>query len=271
MSGRGRGRGRGGRGGRGGPQSVSQQYLQNTAEQAGIDIRHIRGASTMGIFPDLELHSSGEWRLLGNEIENLKNGNIGTSGKEGGENGGGVQMKREPGSSAADDTPATAPEKPRTTKTIYLISKSREIHHRFQWSVFYVRSTKEVPDVVQYSDRLRPLPNIDSSAVLSHCLGGEKRTRGDGGGVFVPEELCGGQRTGSAAMGKEKSKKAKGLNLSALARKIRNDGGMDNDVEQKDSGDEEEEEQNREEDGEESDGADYAQNHYESDGDERGE
>ena len=208
--------------------------------------------------------------MLGNEIENLKNGNIGTNGKEGRGDGGGVQVKREPGSSAADDTPATAPEKPRTAKTIYLISKSREIHHRFQWSVFYVRSTKEVPDVVQYSDRLRPLPNIDSSAVLSHCLGGEKRTRGDGGGVFVPEELCGGQRTGSAAMGEEKSKKAKGLNLSALARKIRNDGGMDNDVEQKDSGDEEEEEQNREEDGEESDGADYAQNHYESDGDESG-
>lgn len=267
MSGRG-GRGRGGRGGRG-PQSVSQLYLQNSAQEAGIDVRLLRGASTTGIFPELELHSSGERKLLGQEIERLKNGKSTSSGgKEGVGNGGGgdgAQVKR--GVPVATKSGAPAPEKPRSAETIYLISKSREIHHRFQSSVFYVRSTKEVPDVVRYSDRLRPPPNIDASAVLSHCLGGKKRTRGDGGGVFVPEELCGGQRrvTGVGGMDEETSKKAKGLNLAALARKIKSDGGMDKDG---DGDDEEVEFGITEEDGEESDGADYVQNYYESDGDE---
>ena len=56
MSGRGRGRGRG-RGGSG-PRSISQQYLQNSAQEAGLDIKNV-GRGVMGgingngqIFPD---------------------------------------------------------------------------------------------------------------------------------------------------------------------------------------------------------------------------
>lgn len=269
--GRGRGRGRGGRGGRG-PQSVSQLYLQNSALEAGVDVRLIRGSSTVRIFPELELHSSGERRLKAQEIETLRNGKeSSTIGNDELVSG----VKAEPGGTSAAGAPSaaasksgtTAPEKPRSAETIYLISKAREMHHAFQSSVFYVRSTKEVPDVVRYSDKLRPPPNIDASAVLSHCLGGKKRTFGDGGGVFVPEELCGGQRrvTGLSAMEEEKSKRAKGLNLAALARRIKNDGGMDNE-----DGDEEGDEEfgNREEDQEESDGEDYVQNYYESEGEE---
>lgn len=222
-----------------------------------------------------------------NEIENLNNikngGGSSSSGGGGGSGAGadsGEQGKSDGGggtgassSSSSKSTAATtAPEKPRSAETIYLISKSREIHHRFQSSVFYVRSTKEVPDVVRYSDRLRPPPNIDASAVLSHCLGGKKRTFGDGGGVFVPEELCGGQRrvTGLSLMEEEKSKKTKGLNLAALARKIKSDGGLDGEDKLGDGEDDEGEFGVRDEDEEESDGADYVQNYYESEGDESG-
>lgn len=260
MSGRGRGRGRG-RGG-GGPKTASQQYLHNSAQEAGIDVRHIRGASTAGgIFPDLALHSSGERRLHGRESDALQGGNGGR--------GDAPAAKQDAGGGAG-----AAPEKPRSTQTIYLVSKSRELHHRFQSSVFYVRSTKEVPDVVRYSDRLRPPPNIDASAVLSNCLGGKKRTRGDGGGVFVPAELCGGQRMGGPIGTTEeehRNKTNKGLNLVALALKIRNEGGggTDNAEPGGGSGDEEDGgEYNQEQDGEESDGADYAQNYYESEGEE---
>lgn len=249
-------------------------------------MRQIRGTSTgAGIFPDMELHSSGERRLHAHESENLKNGNVngnmgGNVGNDGGgENGNGAgddlrQVKQEPGVAAevgasSADTPT---ETPRSAKTIYLVSKSREMHHKFQSSVFYVRSTKEVPDVVRYSDRLRPPPNIDSSAVLGHCLGGRKRTRGEGGGVFVPEELCGGQRrvvpVGAGDEGARK--KAEGLNLAALAAKIKSEGGMDKNDEDGGADEEDGEEYVREEDGEESDGADYVQNYYESEGDDSG-
>jgi len=246
MSGRG-GRGRGGRGGRGGgrgPQSASAQYLHNSAQEAGIDVRLIRGATGAGgIFPDLELHSSGERRLNAKESENLRNGG-----------GGGVV-----GKDGAEQEPPAA-EKPRSAGTIRLVSKAREMHHRFQSSVFYVRSTREVPDVVRHSDVLRPPPNVDASAVLQHCLGGKKRTRGEGGGAFVPEELCGGQRrAGEDDEDEGRKRKARGLNLAALARRIRSEG-VD--------GDDEEEFGERGEDEEESDGADYVQNYYESEGDE---
>jgi len=223
--------------------------------------------------------------LKPNEIENLhhiRNGGTSgggsgaaagaDSGEQGKSDGVGSGTGASSSSSSSKSTATIAPEKPRSAETIYLISKSREIHHRFQSSVFYVRSTKEVPDVVRYSDRLRPPPNIDASAVLSHCLGGKKRTFGDGGGVFVPEELCGGQRrvTGLSLMEEEKSKKAKGLNLAALARKIQSDGGLDGEDKQGDGEDDEGEFGVRDEDEEESDGADYVQNYYESEGDESG-
>ena len=116
--------------------------------------------------------------------------------------------------------------------------------------------------MVRYSDKLRPPPNIDASAVLGHCLGGRKRTRGEGGGVFVPEELCSGQCRVTDSLDDEGKKKARGLDLAELAAKIRSDGGMDS-KDQKEGEDGEGEEHAREEDG-----ADYAQNYYESEGEE---
>eukprot|EP00578_Thalassiosira_sp_NH16_P000377 CAMPEP_0181140748 /NCGR_PEP_ID=MMETSP1071-20121207/35465_1 /TAXON_ID=35127 /ORGANISM="Thalassiosira sp., Strain NH16" /LENGTH=282 /DNA_ID=CAMNT_0023227711 /DNA_START=109 /DNA_END=957 /DNA_ORIENTATION=+ len=272
MSGRGRGRGRG-RGS--GPLSSSQQYLQTSALEAGIDVRQMR-CGTGGLFPDLELHSSGERRLLPSEIENLKNGSGITTGADNNNNnggGGGKSMVKQEqgvahnkdgslGTQHLQDPTPPAKERPRSPETIALISKARELHHRFQNSVFYVRSTKEVPDVVRYGDRLRPPPNIDAGAVLM-------RIRGVGGGAFVPEELCVGQRRISNVAGMENdgNKKGKrGLNLAELAAKIKSEGGMDRDGEDNEGGDEYA--AMAQEDEEESDGEDYKTNHYESEGDE---
>ncbi|KAL9188988.1 hypothetical protein ACHAXT_011478 [Thalassiosira profunda] len=286
MSGRTRGRGRGrGRGGSGGPKSASQQYLLSSAQEAGVDVRHLRGMAPAGaaIFPALEWHSSGERKLLAHESEELQNGkSAGEDAATGGAGDGSAEsagVKKEPGDTsdapsaapAPDAAAPKAPEKPRSPELIYLISKSREMHHRMQSSAFYVRTTKGVPDVARYSDRLRPPPNIDASAVLSHCLGGRKRTRGEGGGVFVPEELCGGQRRmpGSATTDGEGKKKAKGLSADELEAKIKHEGDVDDDgEEQKQEGGEEEEDVSVEEEEEESDDADYVTNYYESEGDE---
>jgi len=280
---RGRGRGRGG-----GPRSVSQQYLQNSANEAGLDIKNVGRSAAVGIFPDLELHSNGERRLLEHESDLLKekrNGGKGVGGIGGTEaaaaavaNNGEdtTKVKQEANTSTTststtqDDTSSS--NKPKSSKTIYLISKSREMHHKFQNSVFYIRgSTKDVPDVERYSDRKRPPSNIDASDVLSHCLGGKKRTRGVGGGVFVPEELCGGQRRSIANIhdGEEgTTKKIKGgLTIAELAAK---EGGMDNnedDQKPPGAGDDDDiiGDDMPVEDEEDSDGADYTQNYYESD------
>ena len=123
MSGRGRGRGRG-RGGSG-TSSISQQYLQNSAQEAGLDIKHVgRGVMGNGIFPDLELHSSGERRLHSHESENLKDrksssstasSNDTTKATAAAENGkgnnNGAKVKQEPGTTAttaSSSTPTTA-------------------------------------------------------------------------------------------------------------------------------------------------------------------
>jgi len=200
----------------------------------------------------------------------------GEHGKEQ-EKGGKVAVKQEEASSTSTQQQQQRQQQQqqatRSPKTIYLISKTREIHHHFQNSVFYVRSTKEVPDVVRYSDRLRPPPSIDAGAVLSHCLGGRKRTRC---GVFVPEELVGGQRRirgwdGSGTGGEDgvggKGGGKKGLNLAELAAKIRKEGGLD--VEENEGeGQEDEEGGVYEDEGEESEGEDYVTNYYESEGEE---
>ncbi|KAL7503923.1 hypothetical protein ACHAXN_001836 [Cyclotella atomus] len=260
----GRGRGRGGRGRSGAPASISQQFLLRSAQEAGFDVRNLRALNSSAngqIFPDLEWHSSGERRLLQGEADGTLGAVVDAKG---------VEVKIEPGRVGDDEKETSAKnkkEEERSPQQISLISKSREMHHKFQTSTFYVRTiSKEVPDVIRYSDRLAPPPNIDSGAVLSHCLGGRKRTRA---GVFVPEELCGGQRRiiagGGECKGQSDGKKMKELNLEELAKKIRNEDG-EPEEEEKLEGDGED--VFYEEDGEESDGADYEKNYYESEGDE---
>ena len=165
-----------------------------------------------------------------------------------------------------DDEPKQLAGVKRSAKTLYLITKGREMHHRIQNSVFYVRPTKDVPDVIRYSDSTRPPPQIDASAVLSNCLGGRTTTKL---GRFVPEELVTGQRQGAGtnlSKGVEAGIQAgKAIDLADLESKERtrkrfgSDGGeIDGEGDEEIVNDDEEEDE----------GEDYAKNYYESEGDE---
>jgi hypothetical protein len=154
---------------------------------------------------------------------------------------------------------------------VSLIKKGREMHHRMQNSVFYVRCSKEVPDVVRFSDaRTRP-PSRDASAVFSHCLGGRTRTSA---GQYVPDELVTGKqqqeqraarrrRLGSNAGIDMNPMAAPVLTLAELEAQEKKTAPTDPDADNDDlpiiEDDEEEEE-----------GEDYVMNHYESEGDDDG-
>ncbi len=122
MSGRGRGRGRGRA-----PPSGARLLLQRSAKEAGLDdgnLRSLQDITRPQLFPDYEWHSSGRkgHHLSGEPIV--------------------------PPSSDEDVvTPVAKPK--RSSSTIYLINKSREIHHRFQNSSFFVHPTQEA-DVIRY-------------------------------------------------------------------------------------------------------------------------
>ena len=214
------------------------------------------------LFPPIGLHSSGDQRLLVLEQQQARQkeeeamaaleaaadggaaGATGTTGTGGG-NGNNHELQAAvksegdlTSSSAAaaggggdGDAFTTKPLRiiARSAQTLALIGKSREMHHRLQNSVHYIRPTKDVPDVIRYSERERELSYdggdgdggdnditngnkhrggnrsgsrhtpttsdptaVDASVVLSACLGGRKRTRL---GMFVPDELAHGQRT----------------------------------------------------------------------------
>ena len=309
MSGRGRG-GRGGRGGGrgGGPQSVSQQYLMNAATEAGIDVRNMRGlpggaGGTCGrIFPDLELHSGGERRLHPHEVDGGGGGGGGV-----GTGGGSGDASSSAAAAAGDDGDGASPSAASASVggDAFLISKMREMHHRLRTSAFHVRPSGEgVPDVERYA----PPSNSNSTAQTSRrppsssdvdcrrrppppgdvVVGARKRTRGEGGGAYVPEELCGAGavRRGCGGGPSGRGAKLRALDLAELAAKIRSDGvaggagggggGADGGVldedgnrrRQEGEGGEEEGDEYAQEDEEESDGADYAANYYESEGDE---
>eukprot|EP00980_Cylindrotheca_fusiformis_P031027 scaffold25729_cov137-Cylindrotheca_fusiformis.AAC.4 len=149
MSGRGRGRGRG----RSAP-SGARLLLQRSAQEAGLgatSLKTIQDITRPQLFPDYEWHSSGR------------------------------QLHQ----------PQAAPtrsEQQKSASTLYLIRKSRDIHHRFQNSPYYVRPTQEV-DVNRYGKRQRPLePDVfflsQIGKTTDHC--------------FFPPELL---RTNAASAG----------------------------------------------------------------------
>jgi hypothetical protein len=75
--------------------------------------------------------------------------------------------------------PAQSSSKRATAPNIYLINKSREMHHRFQDSPFFVRPSQEV-DVVRYNKRPRPLePDVH----VAESIGKTADPR------YLPEEL----------------------------------------------------------------------------------
>lgn len=215
MSGRGRGRGRA-------PTSGGRQFLMRSAEECGFDSRNLRSLQDITrpqLFPDILLHSSGDNKYLrimeeqqqqqqeeeeeeqqqiqhqqdqeDDEIQIIENK---------------PNVKLENGSGLNGNDTITTNNKiiplqkqlsgtKRSIQTLYLITKGRDIHHRIQSSAFNVKSTKDVPDIIRYSDSTKQPPSVDASDVLSHCLSGRTRTAM---GQFVPEELVSGQKVGSS-------------------------------------------------------------------------
>mmetsp|Transcript_8558 Transcript_8558/g.8710 ORF Transcript_8558/g.8710 Transcript_8558/m.8710 type:complete len:282 (-) Transcript_8558:140-985(-) len=190
MSGRGRGRGRGR-----GAQTGGMSLLQRSAQECGLDANNLRALQDLTrapLYPAIELHSNGGGAAQYADAISTE----ATAKKD--QKGKGANPKHV--KAEEPSKPKTLATVKRSAATISLISKSREIHHRIQSSVFYVRPSKEIPDIVRFSDKkrvdLKPL-RLDASNVLRHCLGGRKRTCM---GRFVPEELVSGQRTGSSGL-----------------------------------------------------------------------
>lgn len=224
-----------------------------SAEECGLDSRNLRSLQDItrpSLFPDIKLHSSGDNRLL-RLLEHQKEGNASKPEESG------VKLETK------DEEPKKLAGVKRSAQTLFLITKGREIHHRIQSSVFYVRPTKDVPDVIRYSDSTKPPPQIDASAVLSNCLRGRKKTKL---GRYVPEELVSGQILNSTIAQIHDIGIGTGDNLVELEAKERRrkrlgsvdtgeaDGDADEDVVAEDE--------------EEEDGEDYVKDYYESEGDE---
>lgn len=143
MSGRGRGRGRA-------PPSGARLLLQRSAKEAGLDesnLRSLQDITKPQLFPDYEWHSSGRkgHNLPGDPVVQPSlhmSSAVGvtTSSTASGDE---VNPLEAP-------PPLTAVAKPkRSASAIYLINKSREIHHRFQNSAFFVHPTQEA-DVIRH-------------------------------------------------------------------------------------------------------------------------
>ena len=168
MSGRGRGRGK-----KYTPPSGAALFLRRSLDECGLGAQNLRGISDItrpALFPPISLHSSGDQRLLMLEQQQARQKEeeamaAAALGGDGGNSaGGGPQaIKAEEGapSSAvegAGDGGFGTTVKPlrtiaRSAQTLALIGKSREMHHRLQNSVHYVRPSKDVPDVIRYSER----------------------------------------------------------------------------------------------------------------------
>ena len=131
------------------PPSGARLLLQRSAQEAGLDAGNLRSLQDITkplLFPDFEWHSSG-------------------------------QKGHDPTPSSLQ--PAQSSSKRATAPNIYLINKSREMHHRFQDSPFYVRPSQEV-DVVRYNKRPRPLePDVH----VAESIGKTADPR------YLPEEL----------------------------------------------------------------------------------
>lgn len=243
MSGRGRGK-------KYTPPSGGRMFLMRSAEECGLDSRNLRSLQDItrpALFPSIKLHSSGDNRMLLVSEQHNQTDN--------------ALLKQE--DESIIETKKQVVGVKRSAQTLALISKGREIHHRIQNSVFYVRPTKDVPDVVRYCDSARPPPpEIDASAVLANCLGGRKRTKM---GLYVPEELVSGQKLQSSSTGERKSAIiSDSLNILAAKERLRLGS-----IDQAPEDDEEKGDDDYEstQDLEESDGEDYVRDYYESEED----
>lgn len=230
-----------------------------SAEECGLDSRNLRSLQDItrpALFPDIKLHSSGDNRIL--RLMEQKKAEEAAKAEAAG-----LPIKSE----VSDQKPLANVK--RSAQSIYLIQKGRQIQQRIQSSVFYVRPSKDVPDVIQYSDSAKPPPQIDARSVLSHCLEGRTCTEM---GRFVPEELVSGQINIESNEAGKKSRKA--INLAGLEaqekyrRRLGSLGGEGDGEGDGEGGLGEAEEEIVADDGEEDDGDDYVKDHYESEEDE---
>jgi len=277
MPGRGRGRGKFT------PPTGARLQLQKAAEECGFDARNLRSLqSRPELFPDILLHSSG---LPMHAIQKRQEEQVQVKQEEEQKENATVKME--------DSSQAVVMKKKSTIKTVRrsaktskLIRKGREMHHRMQNSPFFVRYTKDVPDVIRYSDTLKAEKSMENSeggsmtmedssftvvkSVMLNCLGGRTATKQ---GLFFPEELVfGPKRLNNTGWLTDNENANKKLNLEALEkqeklklRRIRM--GLDDD--DADKGENEFADDDLvEEDDEEQDDGGYGVNYYESEGDE---
>lgn len=246
MSGRGRGRGRG----KFTPPTGARLQLQKAAEDCGFDARNLRSLQSQpDLFPGIELHSSGFPMRVVRQKE--------------AEVGGGKQQNK--GNNDDDGKPVALKGVKRSAATNKLIQKGREISHRMQSSVFYVKHTKDVPDVIRYNSNTSKEEASIVDKVMIRCLGGRQLTKA---GLFLPDELVhGGRRKRTSEFGSEYNEDGKKLSLGELEsreklrlRRMRL--GLEDDDENKDQEFADDEIDQEEE--EEFEGG-YGVNHYDSD------
>jgi len=201
--------------------------LQRSAKEAGLDDKNLRTLQDITrpkLYPKFEWHSTGQ--------------------------------KWEPGEPEPREDKTAVP-------SVYLINKTREIHHRLQASPFYVRPTQEV-DVVRYGKRPHPVqPDV---FILEHA-----GKRLNDGKYFPTELLCatGGAKLSMKELSALGGQSKEALTLEEMAAKElkrrREEREIQGDIDDDDEGNvsdippEEEEDEEVE---------DYAFNHYESEGDE---
>lgn len=280
MAGRGRGR-------KFTPPTGARLQLQKAAEECGFDARNLRSLqSRPDLFPDIELHSSGlpMHQIQQRQEQDAPSPPLSTQGDADTDEG------------AVNNTNNNSDLKRNIVKTVKrsattakLIQKGREMHHRMQASPFYVRFTKDVPDVIRYADTIKSEHQNDSNdgddtdpfatkdnqtnvvkAVMVHCLGGRKATKQ---GLFLPDELVYGPKrlTSAGWLNEDQDETNEKSNLDDLEkqekiklRRIRL--GLENDDE--DDNEENEFMDDEFDEQEEQDDGGYGVNYYESEGEE---
>jgi len=240
MSGRGRGRGRGA------PPSGARLLLQRSAKEAGLDdgnLRSLQDITRPELFPDYEWHSSGKkGHIQPGDVVVQPSSTVAAGASTNGGN---------------DGNSMTALAKPkRSPATIYLINKSREIHHRFQNSAFYVHPTQEA-DVIRHGKERQHQQQRADLLILKH-IGKTADPR------YIPSELLRDDDLGSV-YGQDHSAFKK-RSLDDLAAEERADRRKRREDEGEEDGQFNDAPEAMDEESEED--VDYGTNHYESEGDE---
>jgi hypothetical protein len=250
MSGRGRGRGRGA------PASGARLLLQRSAKEAGLDDGNLRGLQDITkpfLFPDYEWHSSGR---IGHNLpgEVMPPNSVLSMSAGGGDAANFANAEEE-----KIPQPLMPVAKPkRSASAIYLINKSREIHHRFQNSAFFVHPTQEA-DVIRHGKERQRQQQRSDLLVLKQ-MGKTADSR------YIPFELLRDDDLENLYGQDDGNLKKRSLDdLAAEERADRRKRGTAGENGAEDDGNLSDATQDVIEEEEEED-ADYGTNHYDSDG-----